>query len=85
MFEHPQGVKRNIVLADQTGHCVTTTLWNAEAESFSAPVESIVAIKSARVSDFGGTRTEKRGEGVSGRRGERARGARGWVGEGVGG
>jgi len=44
------------MIADQSLRMITMTLWNADAEAFSVPVDSIVAIKSAKVSDFGGTR-----------------------------
>ncbi|XP_054857924.1 replication protein A 70 kDa DNA-binding subunit [Eublepharis macularius] len=46
--------KRNIHLVDMSGKMVTVTLWGAEAEKFDGSRQPVVAIKGARVSDFGG-------------------------------
>ncbi|XP_065830843.1 replication protein A 70 kDa DNA-binding subunit-like [Oscarella lobularis] len=48
-----QVTKRDLVLTDKTG-AVTTTLWGEDAVSFDGESGSAVAIKGARVSDFGG-------------------------------
>uniref|UniRef100_A0A1I8IX98 Rep_fac-A_C domain-containing protein n=1 Tax=Macrostomum lignano TaxID=282301 RepID=A0A1I8IX98_9PLAT len=55
-------VKRDLTLADQTGWSVRCTLWGAEASNFSPAVAGgqthpVVAIRSARVSDFAGRRS----------------------------
>ena len=52
-----QGVKRNIVIADATGASIIVTLWNASAEAFNAPANSIIGLKAVRVSDFNGARS----------------------------
>uniref|UniRef100_A0A8C8S6D7 Replication protein A subunit n=1 Tax=Pelusios castaneus TaxID=367368 RepID=A0A8C8S6D7_9SAUR len=46
--------KRNVHLMDTTGKMVTVTLWGDEAERFDGSRQPVVAIKGARVSDFGG-------------------------------
>ncbi|KAJ6657265.1 hypothetical protein lerEdw1_002632 [Lerista edwardsae] len=46
--------KRNMNLMDMSGKMVAVTLWGAEAESFDGSQQPVVAIKGARVSDFGG-------------------------------
>ncbi|XP_065846817.1 replication protein A 70 kDa DNA-binding subunit-like isoform X2 [Oscarella lobularis] len=48
-----QVTKRDMVLMDKTG-AVTTTIWGEDAASFDGESDSVVAIKGARVSDFGG-------------------------------
>lgn len=46
--------KRSLHLIDTTGKEVTFTLWGAEAEKFDGSVHSVVVVKGARLSDFGG-------------------------------
>ncbi|KAK2828256.1 hypothetical protein Q5P01_019290 [Channa striata] len=46
--------KRALNLIDTTGKEVTVTLWGEEAEKFDSSGEPVVAIKGARLSDFGG-------------------------------
>ncbi|XP_039613149.1 replication protein A 70 kDa DNA-binding subunit [Polypterus senegalus] len=46
--------KRAIHLIDRTGKVITTTLWGEEAERFDGSSQPVVAIKGARLSDFGG-------------------------------
>ncbi|XP_029030153.1 replication protein A 70 kDa DNA-binding subunit-like isoform X2 [Betta splendens] len=46
--------KRALNLIDTTGKVVTVTLWGEEAEKFDGSRQPIVAIKGARLSDFGG-------------------------------
>lgn len=46
--------KRDITLVDNTNFSVRLTLWGGVAGSFNAPLESVVAFKSVKVSDFGG-------------------------------
>lgn len=46
--------KRAINLIDTTGKVVTVTLWGEEAEKFDDSGQPVVAIKGARLSDFGG-------------------------------
>lgn len=46
--------KRNVHLMDTSGKMVTATLWGDEAERFDGSRQPVVAIKGARVSDFGG-------------------------------
>uniref|UniRef100_A0A672FTN3 Replication protein A subunit n=1 Tax=Salarias fasciatus TaxID=181472 RepID=A0A672FTN3_SALFA len=46
--------KRALSLIDTTGKAVTVTLWGEEAEKFDGSGEPVVAIKGARLSDFGG-------------------------------
>ncbi|XP_072301910.1 replication protein A 70 kDa DNA-binding subunit-like [Eucyclogobius newberryi] len=46
--------KRAITLIDTSGKVVTTTLWGEEAEKFDGSGHPVVAIKGARLSDFGG-------------------------------
>ena len=46
--------KRELQLVDRSGREVTCTLWGAEAEGFDASNFPVVAVKGARVSDFGG-------------------------------
>ncbi|XP_042354869.1 replication protein A 70 kDa DNA-binding subunit-like [Plectropomus leopardus] len=46
--------KRALNLIDTTGKVVTVTLWGEEAEKFDGSGQPIVAIKGARLSDFGG-------------------------------
>uniref|UniRef100_A0A8C3JMB7 Replication protein A subunit n=1 Tax=Calidris pygmaea TaxID=425635 RepID=A0A8C3JMB7_9CHAR len=46
--------KRNVHLMDTSGKLVTATLWGHEAEQFDGSRQPVVAIKGARVSDFGG-------------------------------
>nr|XP_013801961.1 PREDICTED: replication protein A 70 kDa DNA-binding subunit isoform X2 [Apteryx mantelli mantelli] len=46
--------KRNVHLMDTSGKLVTATLWGVEAEKFDGSRQPVIAIKGARVSDFGG-------------------------------
>ncbi|XP_059685234.1 replication protein A 70 kDa DNA-binding subunit isoform X2 [Gavia stellata] len=46
--------KRNVHLIDTSGKLVTATLWGNEAEQFDGSRQPVIAIKGARVSDFGG-------------------------------
>lgn len=46
--------KRELTLVDNTNMSVRLTIWGSSASSFEAPVESIVAFKGVKVSDFGG-------------------------------
>uniref|UniRef100_A0A8C3M292 Replication protein A subunit n=1 Tax=Chrysolophus pictus TaxID=9089 RepID=A0A8C3M292_CHRPC len=46
--------KRNVHLMDTSGKLVTATLWGNEAEKFDGSRQPVIAIKGARVSDFGG-------------------------------
>ncbi|XP_068456650.1 replication protein A 70 kDa DNA-binding subunit-like isoform X2 [Clinocottus analis] len=46
--------KRALNLIDTTGKEVTATLWGEEAEKFDGSRQPVVAIKGARLSDFGG-------------------------------
>ncbi|XP_033955748.1 replication protein A 70 kDa DNA-binding subunit-like [Pseudochaenichthys georgianus] len=46
--------KRALQLIDTTGKVVTLTLWREEAEKFDCSVNPVVAVKGARLSDFGG-------------------------------
>lgn len=46
--------KRELTLVDNTGYSVRLTIWGKTAQSFDAPVESVMAFKGVKVSDFGG-------------------------------
>uniref|UniRef100_A0A8C4I7H3 Replication protein A subunit n=1 Tax=Dicentrarchus labrax TaxID=13489 RepID=A0A8C4I7H3_DICLA len=46
--------KRTLNLMDMSGKVVTVTLWGEEAEKFDGSGQPIVAIKGAKLSDFGG-------------------------------
>ncbi|XP_077605844.1 replication protein A 70 kDa DNA-binding subunit isoform X2 [Crocuta crocuta] len=46
--------KRNLYLMDMSGKVVTTTLWGEDADRFDGSRQPVIAIKGARVSDFGG-------------------------------
>uniref|UniRef100_A0A8C5C528 Replication protein A subunit n=1 Tax=Gadus morhua TaxID=8049 RepID=A0A8C5C528_GADMO len=46
--------KRTFNLMDQSGCTVSVTLWGEEAENFDGSAQPIVAIKGAKLSDFGG-------------------------------
>ncbi|XP_031429075.1 replication protein A 70 kDa DNA-binding subunit isoform X2 [Clupea harengus] len=46
--------KRNIHLMDMSGRVISLTMWGAEAETFDGSGQPIMAIKGARLSDFGG-------------------------------
>ncbi|XP_061538402.1 replication protein A 70 kDa DNA-binding subunit isoform X1 [Phycodurus eques] len=46
--------KRTLNLMDTSGKMVTVTLWGDEAEHFDGTSQPVVAIKGAKVSDFGG-------------------------------
>ncbi|XP_036939586.1 replication protein A 70 kDa DNA-binding subunit isoform X1 [Acanthopagrus latus] len=46
--------KRTLSLMDMSGKVVTVTLWGEEAEKFDGSGQPIVAVKGAKLSDFGG-------------------------------
>ncbi|XP_072557609.1 replication protein A 70 kDa DNA-binding subunit [Paramormyrops kingsleyae] len=46
--------KRTLNLMDMSGKVITVTLWGEEAEKFDGTGQPILAIKGARLSDFGG-------------------------------
>ncbi|KAB1264982.1 Replication protein A 70 kDa DNA-binding subunit [Camelus dromedarius] len=46
--------KRNIYLMDMSGKVVNATLWGEDADRFDGSRQPVMAIKGARVSDFGG-------------------------------
>lgn len=46
--------KRTLSLMDMSGKVVTVTLWGEEAEKFDGSGQPILAIKAAKLSDFGG-------------------------------
>jgi len=46
--------KRELTLVDDTGYSVRCTIWNKAATAFDAPTESVIALKGAKVGDFGG-------------------------------
>jgi replication factor A1 len=46
--------KRELTLADDTQTSVRLTIWGNSADSFDVPLESILAFKGVKVSDFGG-------------------------------
>ncbi|NP_001081585.1 replication protein A 70 kDa DNA-binding subunit [Xenopus laevis] len=46
--------KRSIHLMDSSGKVVSTTLWGEDADKFDGSRQPVVAIKGARLSDFGG-------------------------------
>ncbi|KAM9208122.1 replication protein A 70 kDa DNA-binding subunit isoform 2-T2 [Dugong dugon] len=46
--------KRNIYLMDMSGKVVSATLWGEDADKFDGTRQPVMAIKGARVSDFGG-------------------------------
>ncbi|KAH8685728.1 hypothetical protein BGZ60DRAFT_365925 [Tricladium varicosporioides] len=46
--------KRDLTIVDDSGYSVRLTIWGKIATSFDAPIESIVAFKGAKVSDFNG-------------------------------
>ncbi|CAM1500729.1 Fc.00g098910.m01.CDS01 [Cosmosporella sp. VM-42] len=46
--------KRELTVVDDTGYSVRVTVWGKTANSFEAPVESVIAFKGTKVSDFGG-------------------------------
>uniref|UniRef100_A0A3Q2X9B8 Replication protein A subunit n=1 Tax=Haplochromis burtoni TaxID=8153 RepID=A0A3Q2X9B8_HAPBU len=46
--------KRTLSLMDMSGKVVTVTLWGEEAEKFDGSSQPVVAIKGAKLSDFGG-------------------------------
>ncbi|KAG8450780.1 hypothetical protein GDO86_003156 [Hymenochirus boettgeri] len=46
--------KRNIHLMDSSGTVVSTTLWGEDADRFDGSRQPVVAVKGARLSDFGG-------------------------------
>lgn len=46
--------KRELTLVDDTGFSVRLTIWGNTATAFEAPLESVIAFKGVKVSDFGG-------------------------------
>ncbi len=46
--------KRELFLVDRSNHVVTCTIWGEEAEKFDGSQFPVVAVKAAKVSDFGG-------------------------------
>lgn len=46
--------KRDLTLADDSQTSVRLTIWGNSASTFDAPLESIIAFKGVKVSDFGG-------------------------------
>ena len=46
--------KRELTLVDNTNFSVRLTIWGGSATSFDVPLESVVAFKGVKVSDFGG-------------------------------
>lgn len=46
--------KRDLTIADETQTSVKLTIWGNSAQSFDAPLESVIAFKGVKVSDFGG-------------------------------
>lgn len=46
--------KRELTLVDNTGYFVRLTIWGNTASSFDANLESVIAFKGLKVSDFGG-------------------------------
>lgn len=46
--------KRELTLADDSQTSVRLTIWGNQANSFDVPLESVIAFKGVKVSDFGG-------------------------------
>lgn len=46
--------KRDLTLVDDTGHSVRLTVWGKTANSFDTALESVVAFKGTKVSDYNG-------------------------------
>ncbi|KHJ40021.1 replication factor-A protein 1 domain protein [Trichuris suis] len=46
--------KRDVLLVDDSGVSITLSLWEAEAENFNCEVNSLLAVKGCRISEFGG-------------------------------
>ncbi|XP_055513624.1 replication protein A 70 kDa DNA-binding subunit isoform X2 [Leucoraja erinacea] len=46
--------KRNVYLMDMSGKVVSATLWGEYAEKFDGSEQPVIAVKGARLSDFGG-------------------------------
>lgn len=46
--------KRDITIVDDTGYSVRCTVWGKQASEFKTPLEKVVAVKGAKVSDYGG-------------------------------
>jgi replication factor A1 len=46
--------KRDLTLVDNTGFSVRLTIWGNSATSFDVPLESVIAFKGVKVSDFNG-------------------------------
>ncbi|KFD51400.1 hypothetical protein M514_07805 [Trichuris suis] len=47
--------KRDVLLVDDSGVSITLSLWEAEAENFNCEVNSLLAVKGCRISEFGGS------------------------------
>ena len=49
--------KRDVILADNSGYQIPLTLWGNEAENFNeGSINSIVAVKNAKINEFSGSR-----------------------------
>jgi replication factor A1 len=46
--------KRELILVDRSNYSVQMTIWGRQAQDFSSPPESVIAVKGAKVSDFNG-------------------------------
>ncbi|ANB11209.1 replication factor A subunit protein RFA1 [Sugiyamaella lignohabitans] len=46
--------KRDVVLVDEGDYSIRATFWGKSAVDFSTPLESVIAIKGAKISDFNG-------------------------------
>ena len=46
--------KRELTLVDNTNFSVRLTIWGSSASSFDVPLETVIAFKGVKVSDFGG-------------------------------
>jgi replication factor A1 len=46
--------KRELTIVDESLTQIRLTVWGAQAQSFDAPIESVLAFKGVKVSDFGG-------------------------------
>ena len=49
-----QTQKRDLIVVDNTEFSVRLALWGKQAEQFSTPIDSVIACKGVRVSDFNG-------------------------------
>lgn len=46
--------KRDITLVDDTGYSIRCTVWGRQAEQFNVPLGNVIAVKGAKVNDYGG-------------------------------